>query len=183
MWLGLFVQAFSAIEVLNSNAEPAVHPPVQEGQPVEDENNPWAHCMVMWGNLLYEASQMYAAAGRADWKATLDQAVDNFRAAGCPENDIRAALGNHTQVEHLDLPPIKVGAAPPLMPHLQTAPVSCGPNTPNQSFDLVEGLHLVVGHIPVSQSMCRRWLSEAFCGGPLSTQILFYGSNPCRYAH
>ncbi|EIE21525.1 hypothetical protein COCSUDRAFT_66932 [Coccomyxa subellipsoidea C-169] len=81
--------------------------PVQEGQPVEDENNPWAHCMVMWGNLLYEASQMYAAAGRADWKATLDQAVDNFRAAGCPENDIRAALGNHTQVEHLDLPPIK----------------------------------------------------------------------------
>ncbi|BDA44746.1 probable protein CLMP1 [Coccomyxa sp. Obi] len=81
--------------------------PVQEGQPVEDENNPWAHCMVMWGNLLYEASQMYAAAGRDDWKATLDQAVENFRAAGCPENDIRAALGNHTQVEHLDLPPIK----------------------------------------------------------------------------
>ena len=78
---------------------------------MEDENNPWAHCMVMWGNLLYEASQMYAAAGRADWKATLDQAVENFRAAGCPENDIRAALGNHTQVEHLDLPPIKVSAA------------------------------------------------------------------------
>ena len=75
---------------------------------MEDENNPWAHCMVMWGNLLYEASQMYAAAGRDDWKVTLDQAVENFRAAGCPENDIRAALGNHTQVEHLDLPPLKV---------------------------------------------------------------------------
>lgn len=77
---------------------------------MEDENNPWAHCMVMWGNLLYEASQMYAAAGRPDWKATLDNAADNFRAAGCPENDIRAALGNHTQAEHLDLPPLKVPA-------------------------------------------------------------------------
>lgn len=93
----------------------SVHDVLQEGQPVEDENNPWAHCMVMWGNLLYEASQMYAAAGREDWKATLDQAVENFRAAGCPENDIRTALGNHTQVEHLDLPPLKVRIPGPLL--------------------------------------------------------------------
>ncbi len=31
VWLGLFIQAFSAIEVLNSNTEPAVHPPCRRG--------------------------------------------------------------------------------------------------------------------------------------------------------
>lgn len=62
----------------------------------------------MWGNLLYEASQIFAAAGRPDWRDALDSAVEKFRAAGCPEPDIRAALGNHTQVAHLDLPPLEV---------------------------------------------------------------------------
>ena len=39
---------------------------VQEGQlATEEESNPWAHCQVMWGNLLYEASQIYAAAPAA----------------------------------------------------------------------------------------------------------------------
>ena len=80
---------------------------MQEGQPPEDEHNPWAHIMVMWGNLLYEASQMYAAGGREDWKESLDAAVDKFRAAGCPENDIQAALRNHTEAGQLDLPPAK----------------------------------------------------------------------------
>ena len=84
----------------------------QEGQAAEEEANPWAHCQVMWGNLLYEASQIYAAAGREDWRATLDSAVEKFRAAGCPEADIRAALGNHTQAERLDLPPLEVCMKP-----------------------------------------------------------------------
>ncbi len=83
----------------------------QEGQPPEEEHNPWAHCMVMWGNLLYEASQMYAAGGNKDWKDTLDAAVEKFRAAGCPEPDIQAALRNHTEADQLDLPPVKVCAA------------------------------------------------------------------------
>ena len=63
--------------------------------------------MVMWGNLLYEASQMYAAGGKEDWKESLDAAVDKFRAAGCPEHDIQAALRNHTEADQLDLPPAK----------------------------------------------------------------------------
>ena len=82
---------------------------VQEGQlATEEESNPWAHCQVMWGNLLYEASQIYAAARRPDWRETLDLAVERFRSAGCPEPDIRAALCNHTQAEQLDLPPMLV---------------------------------------------------------------------------
>lgn len=77
----------------------------QEGQAQpQDENNMWAHCLVMWGNLLYEYSQILAAV-EADWKPALDQAVKNFRDAGCPEDDINAALRAHTQAAHLDLPP------------------------------------------------------------------------------
>lgn len=92
----------------------------QEGQPPEEEHNPWAHCMVMWGNLLYEASQMYAAGGNKEWKDTLDAAVEKFRAAGCPEPDIQAALRNHTEADQLDLPPVKVGAACPAVVQLGT---------------------------------------------------------------
>ena len=84
---------------------------MQEGQAPEEEHNPWAHCMVMWGNLLYEASQMYAVGGAADWKDSLDAAVEKFRAAGCPEPDIQAALRNHTEAEKLDLPPVKASAS------------------------------------------------------------------------
>ena len=38
--------------------------PVQEGQPPEEDLNPWGHCMVVWGNLLYEHSQFHAAVGK-----------------------------------------------------------------------------------------------------------------------
>lgn len=83
---------------------------VQEGQPPpQDENNMWAHCLVMWGNLLYEYSQILAAV-EADWKPVLDKAVSNFRGAGCPEDDITAALRAHTQAAHLDLPPADAAA-------------------------------------------------------------------------
>ena len=51
---------------------------------------------------------MYAAGGNKDWKDTLDAAVEKFRAAGCPEPDIQAALRNHTEADQLDLPPVKV---------------------------------------------------------------------------
>jgi len=49
---------------------------------------------------------MRAAVGR-EWRGALDDAVAKFRAAGCPEPDIRQALANHTQAEHLDLPPLE----------------------------------------------------------------------------
>lgn len=29
----------------------------EQAQPQEEDSNPWAHCMVVWGNLLYEQSQ------------------------------------------------------------------------------------------------------------------------------
>ena len=103
-WLSRGLCDFIVVPLL----KPDLINPVQEGQAPEEEHNPWAHCMVMWGNLLYEASQMYAAGGAQDWKDSLDAAVEKFRAAGCPEPDIQAALRNHTEAEKLDLPPVKV---------------------------------------------------------------------------
>ena len=67
----------------------------------------------MWGNLQFEYSQMLAAVGRP-WKAVLDEAVGRFRAAGCPEADIRQALSQHTQAEHIDLGPEPTLEAPPV---------------------------------------------------------------------
>ena len=54
---------------------------------------------------------MYAAGSAKDWKDSLDAAVEKFRAAGCPEPDIQAALRNHTEAEKLDLPPVKASTS------------------------------------------------------------------------
>ena len=78
--------------------------PGQDQSAPEDENNVWAHCLVIWGNLLYEYSQILAAVGE-EWKPSLDIATNNFRTAGCPEADIRQALKNHTMKDEIDLGP------------------------------------------------------------------------------
>lgn len=62
------------------------------------------HARILYGNQLYEWSQMLAAVGK-DWKPVLDEATSCFREAGCKEEDIRGALKNHTQVDQLDLGP------------------------------------------------------------------------------
>lgn len=67
----------------------------------DEDTNPWAHCMVVWGNLLYEHSQFRSAVG-GDWRTPLEQAYKNFRAAGCPESDIRTAMGAHARSKDVD---------------------------------------------------------------------------------
>ena len=64
----------------------------------------------MWGNLLYEYSQILAAVDRP-WRDILDEATANFCKAGCPEADIRNALGAHSRAAELDLPPVEVRAS------------------------------------------------------------------------
>ena len=90
---------FTSIDNLWNGLQPG-----QETTAPEDESNIWAHCLVMWGNLLYEYSQMQAAVG-LEWKASLDSATDKFRTAGCPEADIRSALKSHTMKDEIDLGP------------------------------------------------------------------------------
>lgn len=81
-----------------------------DGSPATEEAGPWANIMVMWGNALYEASQMHATVSLANeksWRPLLDSAVAKFRDAGCPEADITAALRAHLAAEKLDLPPVE----------------------------------------------------------------------------
>ena len=78
--------------------------PAQEVPAGEEDPNIWAHCQVMWGNLLYELSQMKAAVGE-EWHPLLDEATNKFRIAGCPESDIRGALSGHTMKDEIDLGP------------------------------------------------------------------------------
>ncbi len=63
-----------------------------------------AHTLVLWGNLLYEISQVRAAVG-IQWKPLLDDAVAKFKEAGCSEVDIRQALLNHSKKDEIEIPP------------------------------------------------------------------------------
>jgi hypothetical protein len=75
--------------------------------PPAEDAGPWANVVVMWGNALYEQSQMRAATGapEKEWKPPLDAAVAKFREAGCPEADVVTALRAHVKAGELDLLP------------------------------------------------------------------------------
>eukprot|EP00879_Flechtneria_rotunda_P012905 GHRR01013478.1.p1 GENE.GHRR01013478.1~~GHRR01013478.1.p1 ORF type:complete len:187 (+),score=119.38 GHRR01013478.1:340-900(+) len=75
----------------------------QEGQSLEQLPLS-GHAQVVYGNSLYEWSQILAAVGQ-EWRPVLDDAVARFKDAGCADTDIRNALKNHTQVDQLDLGP------------------------------------------------------------------------------
>mmetsp|Transcript_4833 Transcript_4833/g.6532 ORF Transcript_4833/g.6532 Transcript_4833/m.6532 type:complete len:677 (+) Transcript_4833:115-2145(+) len=51
--------------------------------------------LVMWGNVLYEQSQVRAQQGKK-WESLLDEAVSKFREAKCSEDDIAGALTSHS---------------------------------------------------------------------------------------
>jgi len=59
----------------------------------------------MWGNMLYEQSQLWGAIGR-EWKPLLDDATVKFKQAGCAIKDIRQALQNHFKGDEVELPPL-----------------------------------------------------------------------------
>ena len=56
-----------------------------------------AQVQVMWGNTLFEQSQMRARLGK-EWRPLLDVAVEKFKGAGCAEADIEQALKVHRGV-------------------------------------------------------------------------------------
>mmetsp|Transcript_7816 Transcript_7816/g.14800 ORF Transcript_7816/g.14800 Transcript_7816/m.14800 type:complete len:667 (-) Transcript_7816:369-2369(-) len=59
-----------------------------------DEQLVRSQVLVMWGNVLYEQSQVRAQQGK-EWEALLDEAVAKFREAKCSEDDINGALLLH----------------------------------------------------------------------------------------
>ena len=76
---------------------------MQEGQ--EDEINFYVQTLIIWGNMLYEHSQLLAAAKLPGVKELAKQAEQKFRDAGCAAGDIRNALMNHIAKEDIEIPP------------------------------------------------------------------------------
>jgi len=65
--------------------------------------------LVMWGNVLYEQSQVRAQQSKP-WEKALDEAVAKFREAKCSEDDISGALASHAGKKaqaSVSLPPKK----------------------------------------------------------------------------
>uniref|UniRef100_A0A7S0MSF5 PB1 domain-containing protein n=1 Tax=Pyramimonas obovata TaxID=1411642 RepID=A0A7S0MSF5_9CHLO len=84
------------------DAEPAAAEKQEEKKPAEAEAAPGqadevlvrSQVLVMWGNVLYEQSQVRAQQGK-EWEPLLDTAVAKFREAKCSEDDISGALASH----------------------------------------------------------------------------------------
>jgi hypothetical protein len=72
---------------------------------------------IIWGNALYDQSQIWAGVGLDGWKAMVEDARSRFLRADCKESDVLDALRNHICADELDLPveekPQPAAAAPP----------------------------------------------------------------------
>jgi tetratricopeptide (TPR) repeat protein len=78
--------------------EPEKKEEKKEGEEEEAEQPSMrAQVQVMWGNTLFEQSQMRARLGK-EWRPLLDVAVEKFKGAGCAEADIEQALKVHRGV-------------------------------------------------------------------------------------
>lgn len=62
----------------------------------EESNGVKAQILILWGNVLYEKSQVKHARAMDDWKDDVDAAVAKFNEAGCAKGDIVRALVNHS---------------------------------------------------------------------------------------
>lgn len=65
---------------------------------VPDEMLVRSQVLVMWGNVLYEQSQVRFNQ-KKEWQKLLDEAVEKFREAKCSEEDIAGALASHVAKE------------------------------------------------------------------------------------
>ena len=103
--LKFFEKAFANLPKEEAKEGESKEAPKQEAKEGgQEEVSLRAHTLVLWGNLLYEISQVRAAVG-IQWKPLLDDAVAKFRDAGCSEADIRQALLNHSKKDEIEIPP------------------------------------------------------------------------------
>ena len=84
----------------DSRADVVVSPPFND-QTHLIENQ----VQIIWGNALYDQSQIWAGVGLDGWKQMVDDAKKRFISATCKESDVIDALRNHIGAEGLDLPP------------------------------------------------------------------------------
>lgn len=59
---------------------------------------------IIWGNALYDQSQIWAGVGLSGWKEMVEDAKARFLSATCKEKDVLEALRNHINAGDLDLP-------------------------------------------------------------------------------
>ena len=64
--------------------------------PAEEGLSLKSQILVLWGNVLFERSQVKHHRDAKDWQADCDAAVAKFQDAGCVRADIVRALKNHT---------------------------------------------------------------------------------------
>ena len=67
----------------------------------EDQANVKAQAKVMWGNALYELSQVFAQ-GDKDWKPVLSEAIDKFKEAKCQKEEVTNALKMHCKADEIN---------------------------------------------------------------------------------
>lgn len=91
---------------------PPPTPPQTEKKEAQDEPGLHTHALVMWGNVMFEQSQILAVTD-GDWKKMLEEAIGKFKEAGCAEKDITQALRTHIMADELDLPPVETPEDPP----------------------------------------------------------------------
>jgi len=60
-----------------------------------ENNGVKAQILILWGNVLYEQSQVKLSRGDNSWRADTEGAVAKFNEAGCSQDDIKRALMNH----------------------------------------------------------------------------------------
>eukprot|EP00191_Tetraselmis_sp_GSL018_P019770 CAMPEP_0177592292 /NCGR_PEP_ID=MMETSP0419_2-20121207/8478_1 /TAXON_ID=582737 /ORGANISM="Tetraselmis sp., Strain GSL018" /LENGTH=632 /DNA_ID=CAMNT_0019083141 /DNA_START=169 /DNA_END=2066 /DNA_ORIENTATION=- len=96
-----FKSAITMLPAEEADAQPK--PPAENGE--AEEISFRAQALVMWGNVLYEQSQVRAAVGGKNWKELIDEAVAKFNEAGCQQSDIRTALLNHLKKDEIEIPP------------------------------------------------------------------------------
>lgn len=84
-----------ALDNAGSSAEEAKENGSGEDAKAEDPSVA-SHGLVMWGNVLYEQSQIQGILGK-EWKGLFEAAIEKFKEAGCDQNDIKSAIDNHSQ--------------------------------------------------------------------------------------
>jgi len=96
-----------AVEGLQQDSETTTVDPVVTAAPEpagpddEGEMSLRSQALIMWGNVLYEQSQICAGRGE-EWRGLLDRAVDKFHEAKCSDADVENALRTHSMGDHLN---------------------------------------------------------------------------------
>ena len=92
----------------DARADAVVSPPFTDETHLMDNQ-----VQIIWGNALYDQSQIWAGVGLDGWQAMVEDAKKRFIAATCKEADVIDALRSHIKADELDLPPAPEPPAPP----------------------------------------------------------------------